>query len=401
MNRKVFLYLLLAVIAISCVLVVASLFNSALWAMTGRVIGSLFLCCIFSYRATVHLARLDRPETALSGQAGVVVSLFQLGLLLLALWALSLHLLFIAILVAPTLWVAVRILDGQKLPGMPFSHYFGSASMLVAFALGAFTILFGGYNLNWLHEPFWLIGLMVWYFGLTGAMCMAGWKLSGPKLGHIRWAGFVFAMLGLGYSIVSIFSKSSFFVDDRLHQVLICMFSSGAALCGYVNTVIQTNMVGWQRAVRGVAIGLAALATCALNYLVAVGEFNKAFGDYLPFTVCLCFVLLAFTLSVLVLHRINAVKTPAPVDPVEASIVFTIRMECPRCTRQINAKPSEGKCDGCGLEFNVTFEPPRCRKCNYILQGQAHKACPECGEPVQLPGRQADGTSSQVTPAGG
>lgn len=138
-----------------------------------------------------------------------------------------------------------------------------------------------------------------------------------------------------------------------------------------------------------------------LSLVTAAAIINAAFWDLLDFTDDDLVLRSAGIASVLaaagiictpILYKLQSSRrAEGELRPIP------IRLTCPRCATQVNAKQGESKCPHCALRFTIKIEEPRC-ECGYPLYGLESDKCPECGKPIPESDRWIPPVSSAHTP---
>lgn len=365
--------------------IVAVAFVESSW--TWQVVGTGFFTAIACALLIPTSALAEKPSFKIAGFASMFVVLFEYLAMLTLIWELDrflgtyqtdeqvgLTMLFVALatlLIVGLLW-ASHTRFGKA------AAWCGIGVAVVTFIMTEVAVWLG-YRSPYDDECgimaatfFFLLGLSVLSFAGNEELPPRRWRFIGVVSGS---AAFVFAFFEI-WQLARAKSTEAFIANLTVLTAVIA-HANLACFCR-----LKTDQL-W---VRKISIGATA-ATGIILALIFTDEIMRwhaidydAYGRLAAATgIAASFA----TIALCVLWRMNArAEKIAAADAETHDHLGQIELVCPRCKIKQSLDPGKSQCAHCDLKIEISFEEPRCTKCEYLLVGLTGETCPECGQSI-------------------
>jgi len=255
-------------------------------------------------------------------------------------------------------------------------------SMIVSLAasavMGIVAIIFDSFG-N-VSERVLATALLVSAFSMTSLA--AAIVLDRRRMVAVSWTGIACSMLALGVWIIIVWFERSLNEWEEFTFKTGGTFTIAAVWCPHVGLLrllrLDRPVHGWVRRATWISASLLALTIAAVIW-------TEEFEEWTGKTIAVLAILAGSgTAMTPVLAIIERVRRKDSAESIERRV--SIDLHCPRCGIGQRIKAGGAKCAACGLRIAIDIEEPRCA-CGYLLYQLQGDACPECGRPIEGPGR--------------
>ncbi len=365
------------------IVAVALVQSSWTWQVIGMGIATAVACAIL-----IPISALaERLSFQAVGVVGIAVVLLEyVGTMtliwelprILGWWGLNEGLFFSMFFLIPAGLLTIGLLWASRTRFGRGAAYAGIGVVLATFvSYNCATWRMWGYPM---YNRFWETGNVIFCLLGLAVLCGAGDTESLPR--RLRLAGIVAAIPACVFAVFEIV----FPTNRAAAGATFIALTAVAACIAHANTVTFCRLKPGQLWVRKVSICTTVVTAIFVSWILiaeildwpaidgaAYGRLAAATGIAASFA----------TIAQFVLWRINAreKKLESPTAST-ADQLGQIEIICPRCQIQQSMSPGKTQCAHCELKFEINFEQPRCKNCEYLLVGLTGKTCPECGQAI-------------------